>query len=201
MKQVFMLLFLGFFSGVAMAIEEPEFAIETKKENYEVRSYGPVLVAETRVDAGFEDAGNRAFRILADYIFGNNRAKTKIEMTAPVAMAKSEKIEMTAPVSMSAEGAGYVVQFTMPKIFNMSTIPEPNDARVQLREIPARKVAVFSYSGSWSKARYEQKLQEFKQALARDGVTTSGEAVFARFDSPFLLWFLRRNEIWLEISG
>jgi hypothetical protein len=190
-------------TGVAMAIEEPEYQVVSKTEDYEVRRYGPVLVAETKVDASFEDAGNKAFRILADFIFGENKSKTKIAMTAPVnqtALASSEKIAMTAPVNQSKTASGFVVQFTMPKTYTLETLPTPNDPRVEIRAVPARTVAVFSYSGSWSEERYQKKLAVFLEALKKNSVKTVGEPVLARFNSPFQLWFLRRNEIWFEIT-
>lgn len=185
-----------------MATEEPEFKVESKNSNYEVRVYGPTLVAETKVESEFDKAGNAAFKILADYIFGNNRSKTKIEMTAPVTQQPdSEKIEMTAPVSQIKDKGGYLVQFTMPKKFTLDSLPTPNDPRVKVRLLPPRKVAVYSYSGSWSEKRYNEKLEDFKSQLQKNGVTISGEPVFARFNSPFQIWFLRRNEIWLEIKN
>jgi len=185
---------------VAMAIEEPKFTVEAKNEIYELRRYKPVLVAETLVQDEFDKAGNKAFRILADYIFGKNKAKTKIEMTSPVnQLPVSEKIAMTAPVIQSKSGKGFLVQFTMPETFNLQNIPEPEDSRVVVRQMPARRVAVLTYSGSWSESRYRQKLAELLSALQKDGIDTVGEPIFARFDSPFRLWFLRRNEIWLEL--
>ena len=183
-----------------MAIEEPNFTVESKTARYEIRSYGPVLVAKTTIEASFDDAGNRAFRILADYIFGNNRSRTKVAMTAPVIQqAQSEKIAMTAPVNQVKTPGGFLVQFTMPAGFTLATLPEPNDTRVHLREIPAHRVAVKAYTGSWSEAHYHRKLAELRSALIQDGVRTTGEPVFARFNSPFQLWFLRRNEIWIEV--
>jgi hypothetical protein len=193
-------LFILLLSGAAMAIEEPEFTVESKTQNYEIRKYGPVLVAETKVESDFENAGNQAFRILAGYIFGGNKTKVKIDMTAPVTQTvESEKIEMTAPVTQMKGESGYVVQFTMPKKFNMDTLPTPNDSRVHLREIPGRKVAVYSYSGSWSESRYQEKLADFMSDLKKDKVVSVGEPVLARFNSPFQIWFLRRNEIWIEV--
>jgi len=38
-------------------------------------------------------------------------------------------------------------------------------------------------------------------AVKKDGVHTTGGPVFARFDSPFIPWFLRRNEIWMEVAS
>ncbi len=186
-----------------MAIEEPEFTVVSKTSDYEVRQYGPVLVAETIINANFESAGNQAFKILANYIFGGNKSKTKISMTAPVnqtTLPRSEKITMTAPVNQSQVPTGFLVQFTMPKEYTLDTLPEPNDARIVIRQIPARTIAVFSYSGSWSESRYQEKLSQFQEALKKNGVQTLGEPVLARFNSPFRLWFLRRNEIWIEIA-
>ncbi len=183
-----------------MAIEEPQFTIEKKTDAYEIRAYGPTLVAETVVESDFEEAGNKAFRVLADYIFGNNKAQSKIAMTAPVSQqAQSEKIKMTAPVSQTKSDKGYLIQFMMPAQYTMETIPQPNDPRVQLRVVPARKVAVYSYTGSWSESRYQEKLAEFQELLQKDAVQIQGEPVWARFNSPFSIWFLRRNEIWYEV--
>jgi hypothetical protein len=189
------------YSGVVVAIEEPEYQLESKAEQFEIRVYGDIVIAETKVESDFEEAGNRAFRILAAYIFGDNKSKTKIEMTAPVnQVATSEKIEMTAPVNQVKTSGGYLVQFTMPKKFNLANLPTPNDARVHLRQIPGRRVAVYSYSGSWSEARYQEKLLDFKEELNKANVETKGEPVLARFNSPFQLWFLRRNEIWFDLA-
>ena len=184
-----------------MAIEEPKFTVESRTAHYEIRKYASMLVAETTIEADFDKAGNQGFRILADYIFGNNRSKTKIAMTAPVTQqAPSEKVAMTAPVSQIQVPGGFLVQFTMPASFTLASLPEPNDARVHLREVPARRVAVHVYTGSWSEAHYQQRLNEFLTALKNDAVQTKGKPVFARFNSPFQLWFLRRNEIWIELA-
>ncbi len=199
-KFLYVLLFI--YSGVTMAIEEPSFTIISKTESYEIRKYGPIIVAETKVDGDFENAGNQAFKILAGYIFGGNTTKTKIAMTAPVsqtAVIKSEKIEMTAPVTMNKSLNGFLVQFTMPKSYSIETLPIPNDKKVLIKQIPSRTVAVFSYSGSWSESRYQEKLEEFQLELKKNAIRTNGEPVLARYNSPFQIWFLRRNEIWIEI--
>jgi hypothetical protein len=172
--------------GSAMAIEEPSYTVEKETDDYEIRLYSSYCVAETEIQQGFEDSGNQGFRILADYIFGNNRSQSKLAMTAPVTQSKGS--------------GGYQIQFVMPAGSTLQNLPIPNDSRVKLRVIPARRVAVYSYSGSWSEERYLKKLTDFKNALSRDGIITPGEPDFARFNSPFMIWFLRRNEIWFQIS-
>src|SRR5512142_2020168 len=135
----------------AMAIDEPGYTVVRKDDAFEVRRYEPYLVAETVVNAPAEEAGNQGFRILAAYIFGENKGARKIEMTAPVAQTPT-KIAMTAPVAQTATSEGYVVQFAMPREWTLETLPEPTDPRVKLRAIPARTLAVIGYSETWSQS-------------------------------------------------
>ena len=89
---------------MAMAIEEPDYQVIDSYKDFEVRRYSPYLVAEVDVSGDFSEAGNNAFRILADYIFGNNASASKMAMTAPVesrSAERGEKMAMTAPVIAS----------------------------------------------------------------------------------------------------
>ncbi len=85
--------------------EEPRFTVVDKVGAIEIRQYGPRLAADVVVQGDEEDARSNGFRPLADYIFGNNTARAKIDMTAPVAQERNEKIAMTAPVSQTREGS------------------------------------------------------------------------------------------------
>jgi hypothetical protein len=156
---------------------------------------------EVRRYEASEDAGNQGFRALAGYIFGGNKGARKVAMTAPVAQTPV-KIAMTAPVTQSASaGAGtYVIQFAMPAQWTLETLPEPVDSSITLRTMPARTLASIGYSGTWSQSRYEEHLKKLQDALAHAGLRWQGEPVWARFDPPWTLWFLRRNEIWLELD-
>ena len=182
-------------AGVAQAVEEPRFTVEARTTTYEIRRYEPVLVAETPVTAAFDEAGNAGFRVLAGYIFGNNQTRARIAMTAPVIQ------EAAAATILKPAAEGFVVQFTMPAGSALATLPTPNDSRVRLRELPARRIAVLGYSGSWSEARYQAKAAALLAALKTDGLRAVGAPVLARFDSPFQLWFLRRNEVWVELDA
>jgi hypothetical protein len=188
--------------GAAMAIEKPAHEVARRYADFEVRDYAPRVVAETEVNLPRAEAGNEGFRRLAGYIFGKNRGERRIAMTAPVAQSPGTKIAMTAPVAQAeGEVGAFLVQFTMPASFTLAALPEPLDARVVLREEPARRVAVWSYSGTWSEARYEAQLARFRAALAREGLTAVGEPTWARYDPPWTPWFMRTNEIWLEVEG
>lgn len=191
----------------AMAIEEPKYEVLASTDDYEVRRYDSYIIAETDVEGTYKTAGNKAFRILAGYIFGNNRASEKMAMTAPVESRpadESVKMEMTAPVASypSENDAGsYTYSFVMEKKYSLETLPVPNDPRVRIRVIPERTVAVHRYSGSWSEGNYVEHERVLLDALADDGIATRGVPVSARYNAPFTPWFMRRNEVMVEIDG
>jgi SOUL heme-binding protein len=194
----------------AQAIEEPTYTVVQKTDVFEVRKYQPYLVAEVLVPGPASEAGNQGFSLLGGYIFGKNKGQRKLEMTAPVTQTQQTSgeppapvtLEMTAPVTQAAAPGGsgqFVVQFVMPKGYTLATLPEPLDARVKLREVPGNSVAVIRFSGSWSQSLYTEKLELLKTALATANIAAQGEPVSSRYNSPFSLPFMRRNEIWLNL--
>ena len=186
----------------AMAIEEPSFERVKQVGEFELRRYAPYVVAEVQVNGNFNNAGNQGFRLLANYIFGGNQGERKLAMTAPVTQqAEPVKLAMTAPVTQSALADGsFRVQFVLPADVTMDTAPKPNNPKVQLRLEPARLVAVQRYSGMWTQANYDEQLALLRAAAVREGLKLEGEPVLARFNGPFTLPFMRRNEIWLRVA-
>jgi hypothetical protein len=207
MKTLFAGLLLLSYGGNALAYEEPKYDIVGIYEDFELRHYAPYIVAETAVSGDFDKVGNKAFRILFDYISGDNRKKIKIPMTAPVnqspEIASGEKIAMTAPVAQTPlpeRRDSYTFSFIMPSKYTLDTLPEPQDPRIRLRQVKARLMAARSYSGTWSEKRYRRNEAALMQAVKAAGLTTVGEPIFARYNSPFALWFLRRNEVLVEVK-
>ncbi len=188
---------------LSQAIEEPAYEVIRTIDDVELRQYAPYVVAEVRIEADAEEAGNLAFPILAGYIFGKNKGEKKFEMTAPVTqVATPQRLEMTAPVTQTAvPGAvgSYVIQFVLPKGVTLASAPEPLDPRVRMREVPASRIAAIRYSGFWSQANYAEHLDKLRTVMKTAGVDTTGEPVFSRYNPPFMPWFLRRNEIWLTV--
>jgi hypothetical protein len=188
----------------AMAIEKPQYRVVQELRGVEVREYPSYLVAETEATGSREEAGNAGFRRLAGYIFGKNKGEKKIAMTAPVAQQEGARIAMTAPVSQQEKldrGAStWVIQFMMPSEYTRDRLPEPLDPAIRFREVPARRVVALRYSGTWSEERYLEKLSELRTAMEKEGLRAVGEPVWARYDPPFMPWFLRTNEILVEIA-
>lgn len=182
-------------------VEIPKYKVEADYGGFEVRRYEPRLVAEVTVSGDGHQASNAGFRILADFIFGNNSTRTEVAMTAPVDRT-AQKIAMTAPVDRTASGEDeWVVAFTMPSKYTRETLPEPNDKRVRIRELPARRYAVLRFSGAPSEAAVERKIRDFVALVdASDLVRTGAEPIYARYDPPWIIGPLRRNEIFVELG-
>jgi hypothetical protein len=188
-------------STTAMAIEEPGFKVLQQDGGFELRQYAPYIVAETRVEAGFEDAGSVAFQRLFRYISGNNVAQQKIAMTAPVTQSRGEKISMTAPVSQVADGNAFIVAFTLPSSYTLATAPKPLDRTVQIRAVPAQLVACWRYSGRWTAGNFSEHEALLRKRIAALGLVARGDAVLARYNPPFTPWFMRRNEVLVPVAS
>ena len=185
----------------AMAIEKAKYTVLEKEDGFEIRQYEPQIVAETYVEGNLKDVGNAGFRRLYDYISGDNKKKQSISMTAPVGQeASSEKIAMTAPVSQEKTDDQWRITFLMPAEYSLETLPEPLDERVRLKKEPGRLMAAVRYSGTWSEEAYEKNKVLLEAYIQKRGLKKAGVPVWARYDPPFMPWFLRRNEVLIPVE-
>ena len=192
------------FATITMAYEEPSYEVLEQTDDYEVRRYEPYLIAEVDVEGDFGEAGNKAFRLLAAYIFGDNQTEEKMSMTAPVeSRHKKEgvRMSMTAPVTSTASVSDeYTYAFVMERKYTLDTLPRPRDPRIRLQEQAARVMAVRRYSGRWTEGNYRKNEAKLMGALSVDGRRPIGAPILARYNSPFTPWFMRRNEVMVEIE-
>lgn len=187
------------------ATEEPAFDVVKSAGDFEVRRYAPMIVAETEVAGDLWGASNDGFRVIAGYIFGNNASVTqggaeKIAMTAPVTMeARAEKIAMTAPVTTESADGKFRMHFVMPSRYTMATLPRPKDDRVKLREVPPQRMAVVKFSGLTGEDKVREKTGELLAWMKAEGLEAGGAPQLARYDPPWTIPFLRRNEVMVPL--
>ena len=188
---------------VVRAIEEPAYTVLGKKTGYEIREYAPYIMAKTTVTGNYDEATTKGFRIIADYIFGNNTKKESIAMTAPVLESKavSEKIAMTVPVlETAAENNQRTIAFVLPAKYTLETLPTPNNTAVSFIEVPKRKVAVLTFTWYATEVRMETKKSLLQSYLKRDSLVAAGETETARYNPPFSMPLLLRNEVIIPIQ-
>lgn len=200
--------FLGMES--AMAIEEPKYEVRTSQTPFELRHYAPTLIAQTIVEGDMDEASNKGFRLIADFIFGNNLAvgseqAAKIAMTASVTVEpQSSKIAMTAPVTIEPQSGSaqqWRVHFVMPSQYTLATIPKPKNSAVTLHELPSKYFVVHRYSGFNTEARVQEKTDEALAWAKQQSLKVVGTPQLSRYDPPWTLPMFRRNEIMVEVAA
>ncbi len=197
-----LLLAINLNGPLAMATEEPPFTASLKEGDFEVREYPPLIAAEVTVSGERSDAISAGFRLLAGYIFGGNTKKQSIAMTAPVTQAatESEKIAMTAPVTQTGSEAGWTVRFIMPQGYTLDSLPTPNDPKVKLVPLVPSRVAVVQFSGLAKEPDIIEQTALLNAFITKHKLTPTGPATLARYDPPWTLWFLRRNEVMIPVQ-
>ena len=200
--------FLGMES--AMAIEEPKYEVRISQAPFELRHYAPTLIAQTIVEGDMDEASNKGFRLIADFIFGGNLAANseqaaKIAMTAPVTVEpQSSKIAMTAPVTMEPQlgsAQQWRIHFVMPSQYTMANIPKPKNSAVTLHELPSKYFVVHRYSGFNTVARVQDKTNEALAWAKQQALKVVGTPQLSRYDPPWTLPMFRRNEIMVEVAA
>jgi hypothetical protein len=178
-------------AGPSMSkVEEPAYEVVKKDGPYEIRGYGPMIVAEYTASGSRGSAAGDGFRAIANYIFGGNEARQKIAMTAPV---------LQEPEGQMGVGA-WKVRFIMPRGWSMATLPRPSNGSVALKPVPARRFVVIRFSGFAGDSAIQSQLDLLKRYASGQKLETQGEPVLAFYDPPWTLPFLRRNEIMLELA-
>jgi hypothetical protein len=182
-------------------VEEPAFTLRQSDGDFEIRTYVPVIVAETTLRGDHNKTLFEGFGPLADYIFAKGREGETIAMTAPVTQRPRETIAMTAPVTQQkASGDAWTVSFTMPASYTLDTLPAPVNPDVKLVQLPARTMAVVRFSGVAGDRARAKAQRTLLEKVAAQNLTPVGEPEFAYYDPPWTLPFFRRNEVMVQVA-
>jgi DNA gyrase inhibitor GyrI len=195
------LLAAALWGPIVSNVEQPKYQVVESSNNIEIRDYPPMIVAEVDVTGGRRDAIGKGFRIIADYIFGNNTTTQKVPMTAPVTQQDSEKIAMTAPVTQQGDGNTWKVRFIMPSSYTMETLPKPNNPAVDLKEIGAKRYVVIRFSGMAGEDSLKLYTEELNAFISAKNLTPLSAPTYAFYNPPWTLPFLRSNEVMVEVPA
>ena len=161
-------------------IETQSYEVLKNIAGCEIRFYPPVMMAKYS-----SDKGGSGFGKLFKYISGNNDGETKISMTTPVHMEKSESENSMA--------------FVLPKSFNKENAPKPNDASLVVYESDSRHYAAIEYSGYTDEVKEKENTDKLKKILNEQNIEIVGDSKILVYNSPYKIVF-RRNEILIPIS-
>ena len=180
MKSLAASLFAVIFAVAAMAIETPDYKVLEQDGKFEVRDYPAMSVARTTM-------GDGDFMRLFRYISGGNEAE--------------QKIAMTAPVLVQHKGADGGMSFVVPRDVAAAKVPAPKAADVSLDTMPATRFAVFTYSGRRTDKNEADALGKLRAWMEKTNLRAEGEPLFAYYDPPWTLPFMRRNDVMLRVAN
>lgn len=182
------IIILGGLAGKIMSnVEQPDYKVVTSEKNIEIRDYSPMILAEVEVFGERKQAIRKGFKILADYIFGNNTSNKKMAMTAPVLQA----LHMDK----------WKIRFVMPKKYTLETLPKPNSKEVMLIPFPARRFAVIRFSGLADNESIKLHTDELEAYIVAEKLNPIGGTILAFYNPPWTIPFLRRNEVMIEVDA
>ena len=188
-----LLIFIGVNPAMAK-YETPEYKVVKSLKDIEIREYPSYIVAEVSNSGQRDKAANESFMILFDYISGKNIPSEKISMTVPVSQ-EGEKIPMTLPVEQLKENNHWKLSFVLPSKYNMENAPKPKDERIKIYKQEKSKRIVIRFSGSSSDSNLSKHKIKLDKYIKENDIKAKSEAVYAFYNAPFTLPFLKRNEI------
>lgn len=166
--------------------EQPKYRLLRFKGNIEVREYEPMIIAEVKVLGLRKEAIKKGFKVLADFIFGNN--------------ISNQKIEMMAPVMQEGRMKEWKIKFVMPSKYSPETLPKPNCAEIRLIPVSRTNFAVIKFSGLVDDKSIRKYIQELQDYIFAEHLCGIGKPILAFYNPPWTLPFLRRNEVMIEVD-
>ena len=170
------------------ATEHAGYTVEQADGVFEIRRYPALLVAETALPGGRKVALNTGFRRLARYIFAEDRPD-----------GDRRKIAMTAPVLSDQAGGRWRTRFVLPRGLAAADLPQPGP-EVSAETLPSRRLAAIRFSGRGTDDQLQSAERDLRGWLLGRGLSVTGPAEYAFYNSPFIPGPLRRNEVLLPIA-
>ena len=163
--------------------ETAPYKVLEKDGDIEIRLYEGFFTAGVSENKSMDSDG---FNQIFSYISGNNDKHEKIPMATPVINDMGEDSADT--------------EFVIPHGYSAETLPKPNDPQVKINKVEGRLAASITFSGSVNENKIESYEQKLKEWLDRREIKMLGNFKLARYNSPFSLPPLRRNEIIVDIQ-
>lgn len=179
--------------------EQPDYRPLETDGDHQIRDYPALTVAETLVNGPRKDALADGFCILSNYLKAASKEGEKLKLAVPVMQDGGDPMASDPPLFDDDLEGAWRTRFVMPAGRSAADLPEPPED-VALVELPARKVAVVSFSGRPTDERLKEQEDRLRGWLARRGEKSSSEPEYAFYNSPLIPGPLRRNEVWLALT-
>ena len=183
--------------------EEALYSTLAIEENFEIRLYEPLIIAQTAAEGPYLSATKAGYQVLTDYASGNNLANQTISVNPPTILgvgSKKPKVELTVPYYEEYFDGTWLTSVAMPESYTLKTLPVPADDSITFKVLPRIKVAVISYMGYRSERVISKKADMLMQWVRQNGLNTTSPARSVIYDSPWTVPMLRRHEIHINVE-
>ena len=166
--------------------ETPHYQEFKKQGKISWRHYPPLNIVKVKVQGPQQEALQKGFVAVAAYIFGENATHTKIAMTKPV-------LQM-------GQAQNWQVAFILPQKYALSDLPLPVKANLELLTLMEGDYLVQRFSGRIRESRLQSQMLQLMTFAQVHDCQVQGEPIFAFYNPPWTLPFMRRNEVWLKLE-
>tara|TARA_B100000941_G_scaffold181410_1_gene130172 strand:+ start:23291 stop:23848 length:558 start_codon:yes stop_codon:yes gene_type:complete len=166
--------------------KEPSYTLINKIDDIEIRQYDEYIIARTSISLENNKSDNNMFRTLASYIFGGND--------------NNERIPMTAPVTSFIDKNEQNMIFYILGEKNIQDLPTPDNRNIKLEKFNLNKCAVINFSWLANKERINKYKKDLEDFIKKNNYEAVSPFMLNRYDPPWTLPFLRRNEIIVKIK-
>lgn len=165
--------------------ETQKYEVLYVKDNFEIRFYPEAILATVQMNGNYDDSRNEGFRVLAGYIFGNNKDNSKIAMTSPVRMSSDEKT--------------YEMSFVLPSDIEFDKLPVPIDSSIILHQSKPMYTASLRFGGYTNNSEISKYRIELTEILNHLNLQHNNQFEYLGYNAPYDI-VNRRNEVQVELS-
>jgi hypothetical protein len=106
---------------------------------------------------------------------------------------------MTKPVIVSGEGL-FSIAFIMPLEYKLESLPEPTNRDNRITRVESRTMAALRFRGYSRERKVRKAKRQLGSWVEKEDYQSKGEIIVARYNPPWVPWFLARNEVLVEIQ-
>jgi hypothetical protein len=162
--------------------ERPEFTVVSEEGNFEIRDYGAIVLAQFTMRGTYKQSVSYGYIRLERYFTGENAVPEPIDRTVPT-MVRDDL------------AGGWTTIFVMPVGYRPETAPPPNDRRIRIVELPARRAAVIKFPGKLNERVMREQVGNLEAWLAARGMAHRGDFTLAGYSTPWTPKRMRKNEV------
>lgn len=194
---------LRYFLGTQEQLEV-DFDLVIDEGHVQLRHYCSYHIAKIRVESNEEDQNREtAYMRLLNYVLGRNSRSEVIEAMSPL-IQEDVAARRTALMSLQKNEidphlCAVEVSMILPRDLTLETVPAPLDSEIEILKVRPHLTAALRFAGLCGKQKQHRLSKYLRLWLHEKGLLPTSAPRLAKYNHPFTLPFLRRNEIHIDV--